>query len=44
MGMLRFWDTLWTRDLVPGTAQMREALHVSRKYFASSGWTRGARI
>lgn len=28
--------------VVLGTAQMSAALHVSRKYFASSGWTRGA--
>lgn len=40
--ILVVWDILWTRDVVAGTAQMREALHVSRKYFTSSGWTRGA--
>lgn len=43
MGMLMVLAIFSTRSAVLGTAQMSEALHVSRKYFASSGWTRGAR-
>lgn len=40
--MLAALSILWTRSAVLGPAQTSEALHVSRKYFASSGWTWGA--
>jgi hypothetical protein len=40
--VLSVFVRFWTWVAVLGTAQMREAWHVSRKYFASSGWTRGA--